>query len=100
MWGDADPIGLRVTLPLESKTVTERVIGIVGDVKQGELADATVPTVYEYTRAHSWNSLSFVMRTSAPPVSAAPSATGAIRALDAQQPVETSGRWTRCSTTR
>ena len=88
LWGDADPIGLRVTLPLESKTVTERVIGIVGDVKQGELADATVPTVYRYTRAHSWNSLSFVMRTSAPPVSAAPSATGVIRALDAQQPVE------------
>jgi predicted permease len=88
LWGDVDPIGRRVTLPLESKTLVERVIGIVGDIKQGELADATVPTVYEYTREHSWKSLSLVMRTSVPPVSVAPPATGVVRALDAEQPIE------------
>ncbi len=88
LWGDVDPIGRRVTLPLESKTLVEGVIGIVGDIKQGELADATVPTVYEYTREHSWRSLSLVMRTSVPPVSVAPAATGVVRALDAEQPLE------------
>ncbi len=88
LWGDVDPIGRRVTLPLESKTLVERVIGIVGDIKQGELSDATLPTVYEYTREHSWNNLSLVMRTSVPPVSLAPPATGVVRALDAEQPIE------------
>jgi predicted permease len=88
LWGDVDPISRRVTLPLESKTRAERVIGIVGDVKQGELSEATVPTVYEYTREHSWDGLSLVMRTSVPPLSLAPVATGVIRGLDAEQPVE------------
>jgi len=88
LWGDRDPIGLRASLPLESTVLEERVVGIVGDVKQGELADATVPTVYEYTHAHAWNSLSIVMRTSGTPVSLAPPATGVIRTLDPQQPVE------------
>src|SRR4029079_11358553 len=64
LWDDADPIGRRVTLPLETKTVTKEVIGIVGDVKQGQLSEAAAPTVYEYTREHEWNNLSVVMRTS------------------------------------
>src|SRR6059058_2759275 len=34
LWGDADPIGRRVTLPLQSKIVVKEIIGIVGDVKQ------------------------------------------------------------------
>jgi putative ABC transport system permease protein len=88
LWGDADPIGRRVTLPLESKTRAERIVGIVGEVKQGELTEATGPTVYEYTHEHSWDSLSLVMRTSVSPVSIAPAATGVIHALDAEQPVE------------
>ncbi len=88
LWSDADPIGRRVTLPLESKTVAERVIGIVDDVRQTDLADASVPTVYEYTREHSWSSLALVLRTSVPPASLASSSTGAIRGLDAEQPVE------------
>ena len=49
LWGDADPLGRRVTLPLQSKTALKRVVGIVGDVKQGELFDDTMPTVYEYS---------------------------------------------------
>ena len=48
LWRDEDPVGRRITLPLESRTVTKTVIGIVGDVKQGELASAAQPTVYQY----------------------------------------------------
>jgi predicted permease len=88
LWGSDDPIGRRVTLPLESKTLPEQVVGIVGDVKQGELSDAMVPTVYEYTREHSWKSLALVLRTSVPPASLAPAATAVVRALDAEEPVE------------
>jgi putative ABC transport system permease protein len=88
LWGDADPIGRRVTLPLESKTTMKQVIGIVGDVKQGDLSEPAMATVYEYTQQHSWNSLSVVVRTSVPPASLGQPAAGVVRAIDPEQPVE------------
>ena len=88
LWGDADPIGQRVTLPLQSKTRLLQVVGIVGDVKQGELSAGTNPTVYEYTREREWRSLALVMRTTVPPLSLAPSAAAVVRAIDPLQPVE------------
>jgi putative ABC transport system permease protein len=88
LWRDDDPIGRRVTLPLQSRTVVKQVIGIVGEVKQGELAEGAAPTVYEYTRERNWSSLQLVMRTSVPPQSLAQAAASAVRAIDPQQPVE------------
>jgi putative ABC transport system permease protein len=88
LWNEADPIGRTATLPLQSKTVTKRVIGIVGDVKQGELSAAAAPTVYEYTHERDWSSLAIALRTAVPPTSLAQAATGVLHALDPQQPVE------------
>jgi putative ABC transport system permease protein len=88
LWGDGDPIGRRVTLPLQSKTLTKEVIGIVGDVKQRELADAATPVVYEYTHDLKFGSLAIAIRTSIEPTSVIQSAVGAIRQIDPQQPVE------------
>ena len=88
LWGTDNPIGRRVTLPLQSKSMLKRVIGIVGDVKQGDLAAATAPTVYEYTRAYPWRSLTFVMRTSVAPESLLRPAADVIRGIDPEQPVE------------
>jgi putative ABC transport system permease protein len=93
LWGDADPIGRHAMLPLESKTRTNEVIGIVGDVKQGGLSEPMMPTIYEYTAERPWRSLTIAMRTSSAsasmsPLSLAPSASTAIRSLDPEQPVE------------
>jgi predicted permease len=88
LWRDEDPVGRRITLPLESRTVTKTVIGIVGDVKQGELASAAQPTVYEYSRERDWGGLSIVVRTAVPPMSIAQSASGVVRAIDPEQPVQ------------
>jgi putative ABC transport system permease protein len=88
LWGDEDRIGRRISLPLQSRALLKEVIGIVGDVKQGQLADAFAPTVYEYTREHASGSMKIVLRTSVPPLSLAQSAAGVIRALDPEQPVE------------
>jgi predicted permease len=88
LWGDADPIGRGITLPLESKTVVERVVGIVGDVRQGELAEPPMPTVYEYTQERPWNSLALVVRTRVPPSSLAQAASGVVRGIDREQPIE------------
>jgi predicted permease len=88
LWGDADPVGRHVTLPLESRTTVKQVIGIVGDVKQGELSQPAAPTVYEFTREHEWRGLALVLNTSVPPSSVAQAATAAIHEIDAAQPVE------------
>jgi predicted permease len=88
LWGDADPIGRRVTLPLQSKTILEEVVGIVGDVKQGELSAATAPTVYQVTRPNTWRSLTLALRTSVPPETIAQPVAAAIRAIDPEQPVD------------
>jgi predicted permease len=88
LWGDESPIGRRVTLPLMSRTIYRDVIGVVGDVKQGELSGVDAPTVYQYTRSRSWRSLVFTLRTTVTPESLIAPATAAIRAVDAQQPVQ------------
>ncbi|MET0555302.1 MAG: ADOP family duplicated permease, partial [Vicinamibacteria bacterium] len=88
MWGDADPIGERVTLPLISRTVTREVIGIVGDVKQGELSEAPLPSVYLYSRDGARNRMTLVLRTAVPPATLTVAAVGVVRALDPDQPVE------------
>jgi putative ABC transport system permease protein len=88
LWGDADPIGRRITLPLESKTTLRQVVGIVGEVRQGTLSDPPMPTVYEYSHDHAWSSLAIVMRTLVPPSSIAQAAPGVVRAIDPEQPVE------------
>jgi predicted permease len=84
-WGADDPIGRRATLPF-SQTVLRRVVGIVGDVKQRNLIEATTPTVYFYTREPSARA-TFVIRTSVPPATLEQPAIAAIRAIDPEQPV-------------
>ena len=88
LWGDADPIGRRITLPLQSKTLLKRVVGIVGDVKQDELIGDTMPTVYQYSREREWRTLSIVTRSIVPPESLTKPIIAVLTQLDAQQPVE------------
>src|SRR4029078_6552673 len=67
VWGGADPIGKRVTLPLESRTTLKEVVGIVGDVKQEELSGPSAPTVYEFTRSQHFGSVTLGMGTAVAP---------------------------------
>jgi putative ABC transport system permease protein len=84
-WGTDDPVGRRAALPF-SKTVLRQVVGIVGDVKQRRLTEASTPTVYFYTR-EPYGRAAFAMRTSVPPAALTQPAMAAIRAIDPQQPV-------------
>jgi putative ABC transport system permease protein len=85
-WGADDPIGRRATLPAVSKTVLRQVVGIVGDVKQRNLIEASTPTVYFSTRER-YGRATFVIRTSVPPATLSQPAVAAIRAIDPEQPV-------------
>jgi len=84
-WGADDPIGRRAALPF-SKTVLRRVVGIVGDVKQRNLIEASTPTVYFYTREPNGRA-TFAIRTSVPPSTLVQPAVAAIHAIDREQPV-------------
>ena len=88
LWGDVDPIGHTAILPLQSKTRTLTVVGVVGDVRDEGLTEKPVASVYEYSRERSWSSVVFVLRTAQTPESIASSAEGVIRALDPEQPIE------------
>src|SRR5262249_56396712 len=50
LWGDANPVGTRVTLPLMSRTTLVDVVGVTGDVRE-TLAETAPPTVY-YHQPH------------------------------------------------
>jgi len=90
MWGDADPIGRRVTLPLEAKGISKEVIGVVGDVKLGSLTADTPPAVvYQLTRQErQYGGFTLAIRTTVPPTSIAQAATAAIHEIDPNQPVQ------------
>ncbi|MGH9140093.1 MAG: ABC transporter permease [Vicinamibacterales bacterium] len=88
LWGDVDPIGRQARLPLQSQTIVETVVGVVGDIREAGLSENPVATVYEYTRERDWRGLAIVVRTSVPPLSLAQAATSAVHAIDPEQPVE------------
>jgi predicted permease len=91
LWKNASPVGTRASFPLMStpdKPFTREIIGVVGDVKQGELSEAAQPTVYHYTKVREWSSLALVVRTKVPPMSIAKAAAGVVLARDPDQPVE------------
>ena len=84
-WGTDDPLGRRAALP-GSPSVQREVIGIVGEVKQRKLTEATTPTVY-FSSREPYGKATLVVRSSAPPELIASSAVAAIREVDPQQPV-------------
>jgi predicted permease len=88
LWGSDDPIGRRARFPLELKDVLLQVVGIVGDVRQENLAEPALPTIYWYTHEHDFRSLAFVVRTAMPPDALGQSAVAVVRAIDPEQPVE------------
>jgi putative ABC transport system permease protein len=71
-----------------SKTLYRQVVGIVGDVKQGEVAEDAAPTVYTYTREREDRGATFVLRTTVPPETLGQAAAGVIRGIDPEQPVD------------
>ena len=87
LWGDANPVGTRVTLPLMSRTTLVEVVGVAGDVKEA-LAEKAPPTVYYYQRALSYAYFSLAIRTASEPAAMERAAVAAVRGIDPQLPVQ------------
>jgi putative ABC transport system permease protein len=86
LWGDQNPVGTRVTLPLMSRTTLIDVVGLTGDVRE-TLAEKAPPTIYYYKRDLPYAYFSLTVRTAGDPAALGRSVEAAIHAIDPQLPV-------------
>src|SRR6185436_3103557 len=85
VWGDTDPIGRRMKLPVRPEMAT--VVGVVTHVKTYGL-DVTSPgQIYISNAQYQWRWMSMVVRTSGDPALFAPAAARTIHELDRDQPI-------------
>ncbi len=89
-WPDADPIGARIYLGApDNRLIPDgEIVGVVGDVKQVDLAEADPQAVYLPHRVMpSWNSFTIALRTTVPPETLAAAARAEVQRLDAGVPL-------------
>jgi putative ABC transport system permease protein len=87
LWGDANPVGSRVTLPLMSRTTFVDVVGMTGDVRE-TLAETAPPTVYYYQRELPYAGFSLAIRTAGNPAATGHAAEAAVHGIDPLLPVQ------------
>ena len=85
-WGDASPIGKHLTLGLIDDKPRE-VVGVVSNVKVHGLDASDVQAIYVPYAQVGYSGEVLVVRTAGDPMSIVPSAVGAIRSIDPDQPV-------------
>ncbi|HSC25723.1 MAG TPA: ABC transporter permease [Vicinamibacterales bacterium] len=81
-WPDADPLGRRIKVGTEWRTV----VGVAGDIIQDWFSRRNIPTVYVPYEQSPAGSLVLVLRTSSDPATLTAGALGALRAVDPTQP--------------
>jgi len=87
LWGNDDPVGKRITLPLVSRELKIEVIGIVGDVRE-QLAEKAPPTVYYYKRDVPFGETTLAIRTAGDPLALARPVTALVHEMDRDLPVQ------------
>lgn len=85
VWGDQNPIGRRMKLPIRSEMAT--VVGVVTHVKTYGLDVASPGQIYMSNAQYQWRWMSMVVRTAGDPALFAPVATRTIHELDRDQPI-------------
>jgi putative ABC transport system permease protein len=84
-WPDGDPVGTRVRL--NNPKITATIVGVVGDVKQGELDDPSMPQIYAPYSQNPFIFATLIVRTQTDPMSMAGAVRGSIWSVDKDQPV-------------
>jgi putative ABC transport system permease protein len=83
-WGDADPIGERVTLDGQNYM---KIIGIVGDTRNESLNEAPYPQMYAPIAQQPFRLINLVVRSSSDAASLVPALRQQVRELDGTVPV-------------
>jgi putative ABC transport system permease protein len=86
-WPGQDAIGRHLRGACGDDKTWCQVVGVVGDIKQHRLEQASKLTVYVPFSQDPWAFFSLVVRTKLEPASAASAVEGAIHSVDADEPV-------------
>ena len=86
-WPNENPIGRHMKFTFTPENNWE-VIGVVGDVKTGDLTESPRATVYQCSNRLRGGYMTLVTRTSGDPVAFVKSITDAIHEIDNEQPVQ------------
>ena len=90
-WPDQDPIGKRLSLDNPPKGQWLTVVGVVGDIRQNDLAGKPLPAMYvpfrQEPRGFFLESMAFMMRAPAGPDAVASALREQVRALDPELPL-------------
>jgi putative ABC transport system permease protein len=84
-WPNEDAVGRRLTIGVD-KLGPREVVGIVGDVKQGELSEAARPEMYTPYPQSPWPFMSVAIRAQADPRAVSGALRAAIVRIDPDQP--------------
>jgi putative ABC transport system permease protein len=77
-----DPIGERVRTGFEPRDTWVTIVGVVGDVRQHEMAEAPRPELYRPMAQHPVSSPVWMLRTTVPPATRIPQVRQALRSAD------------------
>ncbi|MEP7343115.1 MAG: ABC transporter permease [Acidobacteriota bacterium] len=88
MFPDEDPIGKRVTFDTRGANPDwYEIVGIVGDVKQYGLDQATTMQLYEPYAQQTFSSMTLIVRTAGDPANQTAAIRNAVLQLDKEQPI-------------
>jgi putative ABC transport system permease protein len=82
-----NPVGKRILVNMTDPIVPTEIIGVVGDARYEKLEGELRPMVYWTPPQLTYNSMTFVIRTSGEPEAMAAAARRVIQAIDKDQPV-------------
>ncbi|HKS05818.1 MAG TPA: ABC transporter permease [Gemmatimonadaceae bacterium] len=86
-WGNADPIGKQMQLPMRTEFAT--IVGVVTHVKTYGLEVESPGQIYMSNVQYPWRWTSIVVRTTGDPMAFLPTLTRVVQELDPDQPVST-----------
>ena len=86
-WPNVNPIGKKIGMGCAPGSLCRTVIGVVGDIRHGGLAEEPKPEAYTSHFQYRLNSMSLVIRATGDPMRFLPLVRQTVRALDKDQPI-------------
>jgi putative ABC transport system permease protein len=87
LYPDVDPVGRDIVLWKGQGNSPGRIIGVVGDMRERSLSDEPTLAVYFPVRGLSWQTLQFVLKTTATPGAIVPNLRAVMTSLDRSVPI-------------
>ena len=87
-FANQDPVGKTIRAADGDRPATHTIVGVVGDTRQGELADEPVPEIYRPFAQADWPFAGIVVWTAGDPLALAAAVRAAIWSVDKEQPID------------